>query len=227
MATSGSYDFTLDRDKIINAALRKCGVIATGQTATASQIEFGSEALNVMVKAWQTRGVYLWTREWVNESLAASTAFFTVAADTLDIDRAVIRDSDGNDTPVTIIPMTEYLDLADKDAEGKPHTISLHKKLTPTVYLYPEPDVATYTLQYLRVRKLEDFDAGANTADFPEKWLGALVWGLADELGPEYQVPEPRQRRLEKKAKESFAEAKGDDVETVTSLRVRPRLGRR
>ena len=52
MTTSGSYDFSINRDQIIEGALRLCGVIAQGETPSATQITEGSRMLNLMVNAW-------------------------------------------------------------------------------------------------------------------------------------------------------------------------------
>jgi len=60
MTTSGSFDFNLTRNEIITAALRKLGVLATGQTPTAEQIANGAQALNVHVKSLRAIGVFLW-----------------------------------------------------------------------------------------------------------------------------------------------------------------------
>ena len=56
MTTSGSYDFSINRDQIIEGALRLCGVIAQGETPSATQITEGSRMLNLMVKAWEADG---------------------------------------------------------------------------------------------------------------------------------------------------------------------------
>lgn len=64
MSTSGTYVFNLTRDSIINAALRKIGVLdPEGQTASATQITNAAESLNTMVKAWQNIGLQIWTRK--------------------------------------------------------------------------------------------------------------------------------------------------------------------
>lgn len=60
MSTSGSINFTRTRDQLIKGALRKCGILAEGETASAQQIEEGAEALNVLVKYWKSMGINLW-----------------------------------------------------------------------------------------------------------------------------------------------------------------------
>lgn len=60
MATSGTIVFNRTRDQLIKAALRKCGILAEGETATAQQISDAAEDLNMMVKAWKAMGINLW-----------------------------------------------------------------------------------------------------------------------------------------------------------------------
>jgi hypothetical protein len=60
MARSGSYDFGITRNEIINAAFRLIGVLGTDQTASATMISEAAESLEMMIKAWQGRGYGLW-----------------------------------------------------------------------------------------------------------------------------------------------------------------------
>lgn len=62
MASSGSVDFDLTRNEIINDALLHVGAIAEGDTPSAAASASAARQLNRMVKAWQTDGVHLWTR---------------------------------------------------------------------------------------------------------------------------------------------------------------------
>lgn len=52
MAVSGSFDHSMTRTSLIEAALRKLGVLAEGQSASSNQLTYGAEALNNMLKAW-------------------------------------------------------------------------------------------------------------------------------------------------------------------------------
>lgn len=61
MTTSGSIDFTLNRNQLILAAFRKVGAFATGETPDADSINDAAIALNALVKHWETSGLHLWT----------------------------------------------------------------------------------------------------------------------------------------------------------------------
>lgn len=53
MATSGSIDFTVTRDDIIQEALEQLGVLNEGSSPNANQITTMSRTLNMMLKFWQ------------------------------------------------------------------------------------------------------------------------------------------------------------------------------
>ncbi len=63
MATSGSVNFTQTRNEIIQDAFQLIGVYGVGRTVSAEDMSFASNMLNKMVKAWQAKGLHLWTKE--------------------------------------------------------------------------------------------------------------------------------------------------------------------
>ena len=60
MATSGSVDFQHTRTDLIESALRKCGVLREGVSASANQLTSGSLALNSILKSFSSTGMPLW-----------------------------------------------------------------------------------------------------------------------------------------------------------------------
>jgi len=60
MARSGSYDFTVTRDNIIEGALRLLGFLGEAQSPTSDQLTQCGRALNLMIRAWQAKGIALW-----------------------------------------------------------------------------------------------------------------------------------------------------------------------
>jgi hypothetical protein len=68
MTTSNSYDFTVNRNEIIESALQQISEIAEGQPMTADHIAKGSRWLNLIVKQWQGNsdaapGFKVWSRK--------------------------------------------------------------------------------------------------------------------------------------------------------------------
>ncbi len=71
MATSGSYDFSMNRDEIVKAAMRKLGVLTRNENPHEEEVTIVALALNVMIKAWQAEGIGLWLNKTVTLFLQA------------------------------------------------------------------------------------------------------------------------------------------------------------
>lgn len=86
MSTSGVYTFNLTRDNIINAALRKIGVLdSEGQTATATQITNAAETLNGVVKAWQNVGLQIWERKLISIPIISGKGQYDLSTTSSDV----------------------------------------------------------------------------------------------------------------------------------------------
>jgi hypothetical protein len=158
---------------------------------------------------------------WVVSTSYGAIGDFTVADDTIGVEMAFVRDGT-TDHPVEIITIDDYFLISEKSTTGIPSKMVFHRKLTPQILLYPQPGSTSYVLHYLRVRKLEDFDSGENTADFPESWINPLTWALAAEIGPEFGVSMTRQTFLESKAMNLISLAKKSDYWVSESNFIRP-----
>lgn len=63
MALSGSIDFNMTRNEIINDALIHCGAIEEGESPSAAATEFAARQLNRMVNTWSGTGLKLWRQK--------------------------------------------------------------------------------------------------------------------------------------------------------------------
>ena len=61
MTSSGTTSFSQNRNQLILAAFRKIGAFASGETPDAQSVQDASDALNGLVKHWETIGIHLWT----------------------------------------------------------------------------------------------------------------------------------------------------------------------
>ena len=75
MASSGSYNFTLTRDDIINLAHQHVSAIGEGETASTAQLSEASNLLNMIVKLRAADGMPLWAlkRGYILPFTAASS----------------------------------------------------------------------------------------------------------------------------------------------------------
>ena len=68
MSTSGSVDFSQNRDQIITRALNVLDIVGVGFTPSAGEIDHAANALQLLVKSWQgqtdfARGLKVWARK--------------------------------------------------------------------------------------------------------------------------------------------------------------------
>lgn len=218
MATSGNANYTYNRDQIITAALRKLGVVAQGESPSATQISEAAEALNLMVKAFVTDGMPLWKISEHNLTLVASTASYTIGSRLLKVVQSY-RTTDSVDTPLRIITRDEYNRLGNKISTGYPVSIYHDPRRTDSIVtVWPVPDstvASNTTVKLTYAAPYEDFDASTDDPDFPQEWFEALVYGLADRLAPEYSIPLADRKMIKDEAKmckavaESFGTEEG------------------
>lgn len=89
MSTSGSWNFSIDRDTLIRSAYRAGRILGRDQTADAHHISTGAEALNMLVKQLQgpidgAFGRKAWTRQRVTLFLAKGQQRYTIGPATSD-----------------------------------------------------------------------------------------------------------------------------------------------
>ncbi len=110
MTTSGSSDYSTNRNGIIQEAYELGGIVRTGQALTGAQLAKGSRVLNAMVKAWMASGIHIWT---VSEAVlipqasqiaydlgTSSTDHATLASDY--VETALAADAASGATSVTV-----------------------------------------------------------------------------------------------------------------------------
>lgn len=207
--------YSTTRDKLISGALRVIGVVAQGETPTATQIDEGAEALNYLVKAWQADGMPLWALKQTDIPLTASTSTYRLGvgqavdiAKPLRIIQTWFHNGTSNiDIPMLILTRDEYNRLGNKTALGQP--VQFYYDVQNTygdLHVFPVPDViASDPANSVRIsyqRPFEDFNNASDTPDFPQEWFLPLKFGLAEVLAPEYGVPLEQYGYLRKVTKE-------------------------
>jgi len=212
MATSNSANFSITRDDIIKGALRLCGAVALGETPSADQTTEASEALNMLVKAWQADGMALWARGEYTLPLTLDTKSYTIGigqtvnlAKPLKVTQAILHDTQTNvDIPMRIITRDEYLRLGNKTTNGQPIQIYYDpQRDTGILYVYPPANSSAVSYKQIKFtyqKPFEDFDASTDNPDFPQEWYEALKYGLASRLAGEYGISMEDRRQLMQEA---------------------------
>lgn len=79
MATSGSVDFNQTRNEIITDAFALLNVYAPSDTIKSDDMQFASNQLNKMIKAWQAQGIHLWKKKEATLFLALNQSTYTLS----------------------------------------------------------------------------------------------------------------------------------------------------
>ena len=200
MTTSNSTVFNQTRDQLIAGALRMLGVVAQGESPNAVQITEASEALNMMVKAFEADGMPLWGLTEYTLTMTTGVSKYQIGVGKmidipkpLKVFQAWNRNNTSHiDIPMRILTKQEYNMLGNKETAGNPIQIYYNPLLDyGELNLFPTPsatDVATAKIVFVYQRPFEDFLISGNTPDFPQEWLEALKYGLAVRLAPEYGI---------------------------------------
>lgn len=225
MTTSADTTYELTRSQIIEAAMRKCGRLAKGQSADATDLSNGQQALNALIALFQKiHGMPVWARKDYSVTLVASQRDYTMGEGQtintpfpLRIHKAVLETITGG-SMIEVRPVA-YNDfrLLNTESTGVPSQFSYQPKINLGVLsLWPMPDstaASTYTLQLTYQRPFEGFSAAGETPDFPQEWQKALIYNLAVDLSPEFGVPLDDRRELKKEAKAALEDAmEGEDA---------------
>jgi len=221
MATSGTAVFNPDVSEIIEEAYERIGI----ESASGYDVRTARRSLNILGLEWANRQVNLWTIEEVSLPLVASTATYTLPADTIDLLDVVIRTTNaGVNTDLAIgrLSTGDYSSIPTKGSTGRPVQFYVSRQAAaPTVTLWPVPQDSSYTLVYWRMRRIQDMGSdGAITVDAPARFIPALISGLTYYLAQK-RAPE---RLLECKTiyDEQFTFAIEEDRER-SSFMVMPR----
>ena len=201
MAISGSTDFTVTRNDLIEGALRICGVIAPGETPTSTMYTGASQALNMIVKAWQADGMPIWALAEHTLTLTTDTNSYTITPKLLKVTQALNRNGTTNiDIPMRIVTRDEYNRLGNKTSPGNPIIVWANPGLDSTVVkVYPRPtsvEAAANTVILTYQKEFSDFDASTDTPEFPKEFFDAIKFALANRLSYEYGMDVQDRKQL-------------------------------
>ena len=87
MAVSGTYNFNLDIDEVIQEAMEMIG----GEDTLGHEPASARRSINLMLRDWQNRGILLWTTSVSSITVIASTGDYSLAGSTLDALEVVPR----------------------------------------------------------------------------------------------------------------------------------------
>ena len=222
MATSGTFNFNLDIDEVIQEATEMIGGEQTlGHTPASAR-----RSINLMLKDWQNRGILLWTTYTTLVTVSTSVTSYALASDTLDALEVVLR-RDNTDLQLERISFEEYQIIPNKKQTGRPTQFTIKRNRdNPTIFLWPIPENTTDILNIEGIRELEDVNRSAEqNADMPKRFLPPLTCGLSYYLSMKTPGIEGDRIGMLKANYEELLKTAFEEDRERANLFLRPKLG--
>ena len=209
MTTSGTTAWNPVRDKIIYGALRIVGAYNAANIPRAEQVQDAIDALDMLLKSWQTEG-YLWLKKFIYVTLAAAHNSYDIGPSSTDgvhSDAAAAVDylqrptrifypvrylADGTETPLgEPLSRSDWSALPNKATTGVVVRVYYDPQIAMgKLYVWPTPVTGvTDKIKMTVERSIEDVGTDESTYDLPPDALRMLKYNLALEISPEYSLP--------------------------------------
>lgn len=241
-----STTFSVTRDDIIKAAMRKQGVLAKGENPEPEDYDDMAFALNLIIKSWVKGGIPMWKVSEVSFPAVINLNNYTIgpavqtnisnglvqADKPLRILNAFIRDNsvatNPSDVPLNVISVDEYTRLSQKSVGGsRPNSILYLPGVSSGVLkVWPPASVSNMEIHLFCSVPIGDVNLGTDVVEFPSECYQSLVWNLADETAEDNMVPADKLGRISQKARIYKAEMEAWSQEEASLYFTLDRTGR-
>lgn len=190
----------------INRALRLLGILAEGETPSASMSNDALMAMNQMIESWNTERlsvfctqdqVFSWPAGELSRTLGP-TGDFVGNRPVLFDDATYFKAPSGVSYGIKFINQQQYDGIAVKNVTSTYPQVIFANMTYPNVemYIYPKP---TQVLEwhFISVQELDQPATLDTQLNFPPGYLRAFTYNLAMEFAPEFGVePSPQVQRI-------------------------------
>jgi len=221
MTSSGTYNFSMDIDEVIQEASEMIG----GEQTLGNEPKSARRSINLILQDWQNRGVMLWSVGTSTVAVSVSVTSYDFSSPVVDVLEAVVN-RDNTDIQLERISMEEYLKIPNKGQKGRPTQYAVRNgRDNITLHLWPVPENSTDTIKTEIFTYLQDANKSAvQTADISRKFLPCLTAGLAYNMAIKRPgVPDTRIGLLKTEYEERMIRAMEQDRER-TNLLLKPRI---
>jgi len=190
----------------INRALRLLGILAEGETPSASMSQDALMALNQMIDSWNTERlsvfctedqVFTWPASFISRTLGPTGDFVGNRPILLD-DSTYFKAPSGVSYGIKMINQQQYNGIAVKTVTSTFPQVMWVNMTFPDIeiYLYPRP-TQNLEFHFVSVQDLRRPVTLATALHFPPGYLRAFTYNLAMEFAPEFGVePSPQVQRI-------------------------------
>jgi hypothetical protein len=211
----------------INRALRLLGVLAEGETPSASVSQDALMAMNQMIDSWNTERLSVfstidqivnWPVGAINATLGPSGSLVrlngTAVRPILVDDATYFRDPQTNVSyGIKLINQQQYNGIAVKTVTSTYPQVMFVNMTYPDIdiYLYPKP-TRLLEFHFISVQELSEPATLSTTLAFPPGYLRAFTYNLAMEIAPEFGVePSPQVQRIAMTSKRNLKRINNPD----------------
>jgi hypothetical protein len=211
----------------INRALRLLGVLAEGETTSASVSQDSLMAMNQMIDSWNTERLSVFSTidqivEWpvgsINATLGPSGSLVrlngTAVRPILVDDATYFRDPQTNVSyGIKLINQQQYDGIAVKTVTSTYPQVMFVNMTYPDIdiYIYPKP-TRLLEFHFISVEELSQPATLATTLAFPPGYLRAFTYNLAMEIAPEFGVePSDQVKRIAMTSKRNLKRINNPD----------------
>ena len=206
----------------ITRALRLLGVLAEGETSSASVMQDSLMAMNQMIDSWNTERLsvfctqdqtFTWPAGQITRTLGPSGNFIGLRPVLLD-ESTYYRDASTNVSfGVKFINQQQYNGIAVKTVTSTyPQVIFVnmtYPDVTMTIYPQPTRDLEWH---FVSVQELSNPATLVTNLLFPPGYLRAFTYNLAMEIAPEFGVePSPQVQRIAMTSKRNLKRINNPD----------------
>lgn len=185
----------------INRALRLLGVLAEGETPSASESNDALTALNQMLDSWSTERLavfsttdqeFTWPASQVSRTLGPSGNF--VGTRPIQLDDATYFIYNNISYSIQLINQEQYDSITLKTARSTFPSVLFVNQSYPDIemFLYPVPS-ADLEFHFISVTPLSEPATLTTELAFPPGYQRAFAYNLACEIAPEFGIEPPRQ----------------------------------
>ena len=206
----------------INRALRLLGILAEGETPSASMSQDALIALNQMIDSWNTERlsvfntqdqIFTWPTGIITRTLGPTGDFAGLRPVLLD-DSTYYRDPSTNVSfGIKFINQQQYNGIAVKTVTSTFPQVMFVNMTYPdvTINIYPRP-TRLLEFHFVSVQELSQPANLATNILFPPGYLRAFVYNLAMEFAPEFGVePSPQVQRIAMTSKRNLKRINNPD----------------
>ena len=139
MSTSGTTNFNLNLNNLIEEAFERCGT----ELRSGYDMRTARRSLNLLTIEWANRGLNLWTIEQGQVPIVTGQISYPIPGDSIDLLDHVVRTGTGqnqSDINISRISESTYSTIPNKNANGRPIQIWFNRQTALT------NSVATTTL---------------------------------------------------------------------------------